>query len=729
MFHKLFDIELAYQNLRQQLKKNASINYKLLSISGFFSLTLPESDQSKFYSYYLDIQPVMFELIYMNDFDFISPDEILYLSLQINKLKVLPVFQNKKDEFDDIGLYLEKIHNSILNKLTTYDAINDSVYKTDTLPVVLIEGNGTVNGICTAVIYSLNLSSSKRQKGEHTDKVEFKNIVDQSELEIVEQLNKVVKISKAECNRQKIKTGFYNFTYWFDNKDYIYTGTSLGAGAISLAFNSILINVLNEFYFRFCNDVVFTSEVDESGNLFKMDVKILKLKLHAVFFSSYKKFVIAEDNIIEAKNELKFLNEKYPYRNLEIIPVKNYSGIFKNPDILEKCNLKYIQKTSAIIQKHQKVINFSLAIISILILSFFVYKIILPMFDDNPVIKRYENDRLTAYNKNEKKLWESNFILNIANENFKVHDRAIQDNIILSDLDEDGKNEILTINTSSPDTIISRTVFCFENTGNLKWKFSAPVHNIYYSGNKFEDNFMYSLLVASDYKIKNHRYFVTSGNIKQYFPCELAIHNYDGNVISSYWHSGTLIQIKILDIDSDGREEIFASGVNNKSKTSCLAVFDPEIIRGSSFNTDPMKDSIKGTEKFYIIFPRTFFTALTPEGYSYAVSIYQKTPVRIVIEVVETINGNPYEELNPRILYEFDEKMILLNVILSSSFASRYEEMKSDSSKNLPVIKNWSQYQDSLKDAVRYWDGEKFVNSQVMNKYYLITKDSAKANQ
>ena len=143
------------------------------------------------------------------------------------------------------------------------------------------------------------------------------------------------------------------------------------------------------------------------------------------------------------------------------------------------------------------------------------------------------------------------------------------------------------------------------------------------------------------------------------------------------------------------------------------------MMRGSSYLTNPLNDSVRGTEKYYIIFPRSFFSTLTPEGYSYAFSILQKTPVRFIIEVVEAINGNPYDDLNPVILYEFDEKMQILNAILSSSFASRYSEMKNDTLKKLPQINDWSRYQDSLKKAVQYWDGEKFVNERVINKNYL----------
>lgn len=724
MPYSLFNIELAYQNLRHCLKKPASKNLKLLCISDFLNLIIKENYDSRFESYLIEIQPALFSLSFENAFNYISPDFISELLKKLSTLQNYPVFKNSQKEFQDLTIHLKKIFNQRVSELKNIQKSNLS--ESGSVAIILIENNSLNHNLKTSVIQNLNLSSSVRPKGENTDKTDFNNLTDLSDVSLFEQLNNDVIIAKTECKKLGIKTGFYNFTYWFNELNYIYTGSSLGIGALCLAFNTILINELHKNYYKFLCDVVFTSEIDDKGNLIRIDHEILKIKLQGVFFSQFNKFVIPEDNLHEAKIELAILQNSYPERALELIPIKNYSSVFLNHSIIEKCDLNILQKSIAITRKHSKAVNLTLTFVSMLTIIYFVYKVLLPYLDIDPVIKRYENDRLTAYNKYEKKLWESDFVLNIANENSKVHDRAIQDNLILSDLDEDGKNEILTINTSSPDTLINRTVFCYKNDGSLKWTFAAPPHNITYSGNKFDDNFMYTMLVSSDFKINGHKYFITSGNIKQYFPCELAIHAIDGSVIASYWHSGTLIRIKILDMDSDGREEIYASGVNNKARSSCLAVFDPSIMRGSSYLTNPLSDSVKGTEKYYIVFPRTFFSLLTPEGYSYAVSIYQKSPVRLIIEVVEPI-GNPYDDLNPTILYEFDENMNILNAALTSSFSSRYEEMKDDSAKNLLSINNWSQYQDSLKNAVQYWDGEKFVNEPVMNKYYLIARDSLKS--
>lgn len=721
MSERLFNIELAYQNLRQNLKIISSCHFKILHISKFLSLTLNEGNEEKYYSYYLEVRPKLFELIFLNDFDFISPDEINELTSQLKRLKEFPIFSDKQKEFDEAILYLENVTSDIMKVLKSDD--ETTKYETHSIPIVFVEGNNSSNDIKSAVVYKLHISSSIRSKGEHTDNVEFKNMIDTSDTKIIEQLNKIVKSAKSEINN----TTFYNFTFWFNEKENIYTGTSLGIGAICLCYNAILINELSKFYYKFNSKTVFTGEVDQYGNLTKMNNDILKIKLNAIFFSGYKLVVIPEDNLSDAKGFIDELMHKYPERKMEIIPLKKFTSVFKNPEVAEKCELKPIQKAKALLNRHQKEVNYSISILSLLIILFFGYKIVLPMLDDNPVFKLYDNDRLAAVNKYDKIIWESSFRLNIEKENKNIKDEALDKTIMISDFDEDGKNEIVVINPSNEDQYVRRKIFCYNSDGSSKWEFSSPHHEVNYSGNKYDDNFMYYLIHNSDYKLDRKKYFVSCGGIYQYFPCQIAIHDNDGKEISTYWNSGSIIQVKVYDINSDGKEEIYACGVNNKSRSAELLVFDPEIMRGSSFLTDPMNSGVKGTEKYCILFPQTIFTKVFGEGYNWAYSVGLKDNNQITVGVMDLIDGGLMSNYNPVIKYDFDEKMNIVHTGLSSTFAARYEEYKNDSTKHFPQAINWQNYTDSLRKEIRYWDGEKFVNNPVMNKYYLIARDSLNA--
>ena len=386
---------------------------------------------------------------------------------------------------------------------------------------------------------------------------------------------------------------------------------------------------------------------------------------------------------------------------------------------MERCELKAADKIKFFAKKYHRTLNYISVIISFLIIVYFIYKFIIPLMDKNPVMKKYEDDRIAVYNKYDRKLWETDFLLNIRNEKEQVKQKGVAETLILDDLDEDGRNEIITIHPSNVDQFVRRKIFCYESGGDLEWEYSSSVHTIDYSGNKFEDNFMYYFLGKSDYRLNNKKYFVSIGGIYQYFPSQVAVHSAEGNEISTYWNSGTIYHLKVFDIDMDGNEEIFCVGVNNKFRCATLVVLDPKVMRGSSPMTDPTGTGLKGTEKYCILFPHTFFTMLSGEGYNWAFSIGLKDSGKVTIGVMDLLKEDLLSSSTPVIQYDFGKDMKAEFIGFSSSFSARYNEMKNDTSKKLPVDLNYRIYADSLKRSLRYWDGEKFVNESVMNRNYV----------
>lgn len=718
MPQELFNIELSHQTLRQTLKKQSSANYKLKNIYEFLKLIIDNDNQNehKYESYFVELKPDLFKLAFENDFKFIDPEFIRNISSKISEMQKLSCFENEKEEFAKLINHLNKVYETRLDELQSGQINTDS--ETDAVSIVLLENNSD-NKLETALIQRLNLRTSYRLKGIDKDIIEFLNITDESDKSIKDQLETDVRIAKSECKKLGVVAGHYNFTYWFDEGNYIYTGASLGIGAICLAYNSLLEKELYKYYYRFYSNTVFTSEISKDGKLLKMEPEVLREKLSGVFFSRNRKFVIPEDNLIEAKEYLKILNDKYPSRLLELIPVKTFTTVFRNLDIVERCELKTTDKIKFLTKKYQKPINYISAVISFLIVAYFVYKVLIPFMDKNPVMKKYEDDRIAVYNKFDRKLWETDFVLNIRNEKEQVKHKGVTETLILNDLDEDGRNEIITIHPSNVDQFVRRKIFCYESGGELKWEYGSPAHVIDYSGNKFEDNFMYYLLESSDYKLNNKKYFISVGGVYQYFPCQVAVHSSDGKEISTYWNSGTIYQLKVFDIDMDGNEEIICVGVNNKFRCATLLVLDPKVMRGSSPMTDPSGSGIKGTEKYCILFPHTFFTLIGGEGYNWAYSIGLKDSGKVTIGVMDLLKEDLLSPNTPVIKYDFGKDMKAEFIGFSSSFSARYNEMKYDTSYNLPAELNFRSYADSLKRSLRYWDGEKFVSEAVMNKNYI----------
>lgn len=724
----IFQIEIASKRLQNVLKIPASPKYKLLSLVNFFELIFKEPEQSIYNSYFEEFTPqflVLIKKLSQEDVNiFFSPEEIDDIRNVISKLKDSTTFKIDLEKYEHLEDILTKEKDKAKSYLnyTKEDVITIEKFSTDSVNIVLIEKNLDENNdsdIEIGMIHRLNLSSSKRSKSERVDKVKFNNLINIEKTTIVEQLNNVTALAKKTCCVQKIKTHYYNYTYFFDLKEYIYTGSSLGIGGVVLAYNSILINELCKYYYKFRNDTVFTAEIDKEGNLVKLDKKSLKIKLRAVFFSPYKKFVIPEDNIIEAKQELEKLNKKYPKRELQLIPVQNFENVFKNLDIVERCELKFKDKVVANYRRYHTTVNWVLSIVALFVIGFFIVNYLIPTLERNPETIQYKNNRFVAYNKYDKKIWESNELdksYSLSMENDPIH---IKQKCLLSDLDHDENNEILYFLSSDSNRIMNRTFYCRNSDNTIKWKYTTPEFNVYYNNKRFEDNFVNFALYVYDFDDDGFKEIIRTGRLGYMFPFVVSKFNYKGELISEFWNSGYLIDVAALDIDKDGRVEFIAGSCNNKFRQAALVVFDPNFISGSSPETDPKKDNQKGLEKYYILFPRTIINYYSGKDMNNVEGLKQTRKDGLEVTVFEGWVGE--NQQNAFVLYKFDKDMNVISAELSSPFIGNYEELVNI--KTITPIKDLNYYADSLKNAVRYWDGDRFVNYPVINKHYLAIKE------
>ena len=734
----LFQIEIASKRLQNILKIPASLKYKILSLINFFKLILEEPEQSIYDSYINEFTPHLYNLIdklsTVDDNIFFSPEEIGDIKNVLSKINSVSIYwesipTGKSDscDFEYLNNIIEDEKERTLSYLDRKVIPQGEKYSTDSVNIVLIEKNLDENynsDLEVGMIHHLNLSSSKSSRSETVDKVELSNLINIDKTSIVEQLNHVTAIAKRASSEQHIKTHYYNFTYFFDLKEYIYTGSSLGIGGVVLAYNSILINELFKYYYKFRSDTVFTAEINMDGNLVKLDEKSLKLKLKAVFFSPYKKFVIPEENINEANSELETLNKKYPKRKLQLIPIKSFENVFKNLDIIERCELKFKDKIIANYRRYHTAVNWVLSIMALCVIAFFIINYLIPVLDRNPVIPRIENKKFTAYNKYGIKVWESDFSTRDYDSTSVHIDNFIKSNIHIADLDNDNENEILVLNTDYRNFAITRSMFCYKSDNTLLWEYSKPPEEIYYGGNLYDDTYFLNRINVYDFNNDGKKEIITSGYLDLWFPCRITVYNYLGKEISHYWNAGQLKEIDIYDLDSDGKEEIYLMGVtNNKNyRGAVLVVFDPDFVSGASFHTDPLRDGKRGLEKYYIIFPTTILTKFCPAGLTFTRDILVKGKNKILVVVTDGAGEIFYAPSKSYIVYEFDKDMIVTGIGWNSAFIKEYNDLVNE--KKIKPIKDIANYNDSLKNAVLYWDGDKFVNYPTMNKHYIMARDS-----
>jgi len=726
--NSFFNIELSFQKLKNLLRKPSSTKYKLVKLSAFLFSLINEPDQVKFYSYYIDLFPALHDYLLKKDWEYLSIFEIVQIKDIINIFKVIPILEEKKLQSNQLLELLDKELQRVKYFLGEFSNIADKPdlnwldqLSGNSLNIVLMEKIAEDPGFETGLIHKLNISSSPRSRKESFDKVDFVNIVDLNEAEIEDYLKNVVSTAKSECQKNKIKTSSYNFTYYFDRKEYVYIGVSLGLGAVCLALNSIFINTRSRFYYKFRNDTVFTGKIDEKGNLEKLESSTLKTKLRTLFFSPYRKFIIPEDNYSEARDELGELKKQYPNRDMQLIPLKNFRSACKNLDIVERFEIGTFEKIKKGYAEYHATINLALTILILGIIVFFTVRHSIFLFDRDPVYPRVENRKITAYNKYDIKIWESDFNVEYRNR-YEID--AITDQFVrLADIDNDGMNEILAIDWFSNDSAIGRSIYCYTSGNNLKWTHVNKPENTYYNDVLFRDTYKLIRFEVADFEEDGYKEIISLGSLSPWFPCKVARLNHKGEETAYYWNAGNLTDIEIIDVDGDRVDEVFCTGISNKKDYLCgiLIVFDPDFISGASFLTDPLKDGKPGLEKYYVLFPKTVLTRFNASNRNASRSVKYTMNKTILVEVSDG-TGELGDINKPFILYEFDKNMNVISIGLSSAYDFQYNQLV-DSNKIKP-IDDFISYEDSLKKSVRYWDGETFVNYPAVNKQYLASKDS-----
>ena len=90
------------------------------------------------------------------------------------------------------------------------------------------------------------------------------------------------------------------FLFSFADKDYLYTGSSVGLAIALLSYNQKLILNARRSRFRFPRNVAVTGNVDLKGKIEKIDSDGLKAKITSTFFSPLRRIILPLGNLREA---------------------------------------------------------------------------------------------------------------------------------------------------------------------------------------------------------------------------------------------------------------------------------------------------------------------------------------------------------------------------------------------------------------------------------------------
>lgn len=331
------------------------------------------------------------------------------------------------------------------------------------------------------------------------------------------------------------------------------------------------------------------------------------------------------------------------------------------------------------------------------------------MGPSEPADFQIEGSTLIILNNNGKELWRFDTQLKnlVDNQSYHTHFQSKEtggtENIVLhlpwiciEDINRDFRREVLFC-TWTIDEHGGGDLFCFDSRGKELWKFKAG-REMFCGTRPFGTHFNIRGFVLLDI---NGDGILEIAVISQQPPnwlTQFILLDSNGRILGEYWNSGHLSDCITEDLNGDGRKELLIAGLNNEYGKGCLIVFDPQNIAGGSPQTKAeyiCRDVRPGSQKFYILFPRTDVD-LELNAVESVTKIISEHPNILSLETA--ISG---------ISFILDFNLAVRDVTFSHGFMQKHREArragKVQSSLDDPV------YKEVLIQGILYYDGRRWT--------------------
>lgn len=282
---------------------------------------------------------------------------------------------------------------------------------------------------------------------------------------------------------------------------------------------------------------------------------------------------------------------------------------------------------------------------------------------------RVVGNELIAIDQAGRELWRREFPEGL----YRAGYRAGQPMVQVVDLVDDGSPEILF--TYAPDVFDeSWNLVCYSVSGEELWRFD-PTAQQATSTEEFHPAYRISNATVADLGDGRTSIVFVAFHYLQY-PTRVVVISLAGVVRADYWHAGQIGagqgQLRLADLDEDGSQEIYLSGVNNARDQATLVVLDPFSMRGAGVEENPEYQFLgqePGNERARVFFPRS---GLTDQSYRYnAAQFIAIQSDSLLIEVAEAI-GHPGQ---PTVMYQLDRSLRARKIMPSDTYIGAHRKL------------------------------------------------------
>lgn len=327
---------------------------------------------------------------------------------------------------------------------------------------------------------------------------------------------------------------------------------------------------------------------------------------------------------------------------------------------------------------------------------------------------RIQGSKLIILDKRQKEMWTYETGVNTLmpdrhyrehfQEKQKIKEHYYLPHLIIKDINGDFHREVLftiwTTDRSGKDSLM-----CLDKRGERLWDFKVGGKKVF-GGKSYTDDYQIHGFDIGDIDSRGNPEILIIANHKSSFPCQIVILDSEGQLVREYWNSGHIKDYAFLDLDNDGMDEIFLSGINEEWNRPCCAVLDYFCFDGASPQTQDYyrcSDVCPHREKYYFLMP---INAVDP--------IIGKTRC---IKQIEINKNTPDEFINFKslLIYTFNNKMEHVDMDFSYRFQMDHEKAL----RNGRIDKNLYQIRaELLNEGPLYFDGLDWTPKPTQTQYW-----------
>lgn len=383
----------------------------------------------------------------------------------------------------------------------------------------------------------------------------------------------------------------YHAHFNIENSDHDFTGDSIGLALALLSFAQLLKPEMLRLERFVSGEVACTGGVDATGRITPVNDATLPAKIERAFFSPLRYLVLPQSNFTTAQNMIERLSAAYPHRTLKLIGADHLAEVIEDHNVVRSEKMCFGEFVTKRAYKYTRSLRVQIPMLIVLLAIFGaliaeIFPKWMPWFDWNPKYGEIRENSLEIFNAGGDHLWSLSTTgmrhLPAPEDMFEPKEAW---NLRISDLDNDGKNEVVYCPWGKTDQARAPSIYILDSKGSVIARDSLRVFTKYpgdVASCGYPVNVDYSLsrLFIYSRRPNDDKIVVSATQASNPIRCQIEFRNSRGAVIGRVLHQGGLTRTAAVDYNKDGVNELMFGSINNRLERVALWSITPESVSG-----------------------------------------------------------------------------------------------------------------------------------------------------